>query len=224
MINVSLDSKLFMKEMNNIVNYSEGFLEGINRGKNIFLDNLGKNVIELMKEYIDSSARVSPQTLHHVYEWSQTGSPDARLFDINYTVSNLGLSFRSTFSQSKSIKAGSSTPFYDKARIMEEGIPVVIEPVKAQVLRFNIGDDEVFTKGPVVVNNPGGNTEGRFGQVFDQFFTRYFSQAFLRKSGMLRELENPVVYKSNLKSGKSVGRGKGIETGYRWIANAKVVA
>jgi hypothetical protein len=213
-----------MKEMNNIVNYSEGFLEGIGRGKNVFLDNLGKEVIELMKEYIDSSARVSPQTLHHVYEWSQTGSPDARLFDINYTVSNLGLSFRSTFSQSTSIKSGSSVPFYDKARIMEEGIPVTIQPVKAKVLSFEVDGQQIFTKGPVVVDNPGGNTEGKFGKIFDQFFTRYFTQAFLRKSGMLRELENPVVYKRNLQSGKSMGRGKGIETGYRWIANVKVVA
>lgn len=224
MISIKLDSNLFMKEMTNIINYSQGFLDGIHSGKNIFLENLGKDTIELMKEYIDSSARVSPQTLHHVYEWSQTGSPDARLFDITYTVSNLGLSFRSSFSQSTSIKNGSKVPFYDKARIMEQGIPVVIKPTKAKALRFEIGNEEVFTKQPVLVDNPGGNIEGKFGKTFDQFFSRYFTQAFLRKSGMLKELENATVYKKNLPAGKTFGRSKGVETGYRWIANARVVA
>jgi hypothetical protein len=217
------DSAQFKKEMSNIVDYSMGFLEGIQRGKTIFLKTVGLETVELMKEFIDSNARVNPDMLHHVYEWNQTGSPSARLYDISYTTSNLGLSFRSSFRQSTSIKNGSRTPFYDKARVMEEGIPVVIRPRVAQALAFEDNGETVFTKNEVRVDNPGGTeVQGGFEKVFDMFFNRYFSQAFLRVSGIARYLENPVVYRKDMAAGKRLGRSKGLSTGYRWIANAGV--
>ena len=219
------NSNQFKKEMNNIVDYSLGFLEGIQRGKTVFLKTVGMETVELMKEFIDSNARVNPEMLHHIYEWNQTGSPSARLYDISYTTSNLGLSFRSSFSQSTSIKNGSRTPFYDKARIMEEGIPVTIRPRVAQVLAFEDDGETIFTRGPVEVSNPGGTeVQGGFEKVFDMFFNRYFSQAFLRVSGVAKYLENPQAYKKNMQSGKNMGRSKGVSTGYRWIANAGVGA
>jgi hypothetical protein len=217
----TFNSKQFKKEMNNIVNYSIGFLEGVQRGKTIFLKTVGMETVEVMKEFIDSNARVNPEMLHHIYEWNLTGSPEARLYDISYTVSNLGLSFKSSFSQSRLIKDGSRTPFYDKARIMENGIPVTIRPKTAQVLAFDDNGETVFTRGPIEVLNPGGTeVEGAFEKTFDMFFNKYFSQAFLRTSGIARYLENPQVYKKNMPEGKRVGKSKGISTGYRWIANA----
>jgi hypothetical protein len=219
------NSNQFKKEMNNIVEYSVGFLEGIQKGKTLFLKTVGVETVELMKEFIDSNARVNPEMLHHIYEWNQTGSPKARLYNISYTTSNLGLSFKSSFSQSISIKNGSRTPFYDKARIMEEGVPVTIRPKVAEVLAFDQNGETVFTKGPVRVDNPGGSqVEGGFEKVFDMFFNRYFSQAFLRVSGIAAYLENPEVYRKDMNAGKSLGRSKGVSTGYRWIANAGVVA
>lgn len=219
------NSNQFKKEMNNIVNYSIGFLEGVQIGKTVFLKTVGLQTVEVMKEFIDSNARVNPEMLHHIYEWNQTGSPSARLYDISYTTSNLGLSFKSSFSQSTSIKNGSRTPFYDKARIMEQGIPVTIRPRSAQVLAFEENGETVFTRGPVEILNPGGTeVEGGFEKVFDMFFNRYFSQAFLRTSGIAKYLENPQVYKKNMQSGKKMGKSKGISTGYRWIANAGVGA
>ena len=223
MIAVKLDSNLFRQEMNNIVDYSVGFLDGIKKGKNIFLSNLGKDTLELLKEYIDSNARISPQTLHHVYEWYQTGSPEARLFDIDYSVSGLGLSFKSAFRQSTSVREGSKEPFYNKAIVMEQGQPVIVKPKNAEVLKFEVNGEDVFTKGPVVIDNPGGATERGFEKVFDSFFSRYFRQTFLRKSGMLSDFEDASAYKKNLKSGAKLGRGKGVDTGYRWIANIKAV-
>jgi len=217
----TFNSNQFKKDMNNIINYSIGFLDGVHKGKKVFLKTLGMETVEVMKEFIDSNARVNPEMLHHIYEWSLTGSPEARLYDISYTVSNLGLSFKSSFSQSKSIKDGSRTPFYDKARIMENGIPVTIRPKAAQVLAFDDNGETVFTRGPIEVLNPGGTqVEGGFEKTFDMFFNRYFSQAFLRTSGIARYLENPQVYKKDLPAGKNLGRSKGIATGYRWIANA----
>jgi hypothetical protein len=221
MITTRFNTTKFTKDMNNIVKYSQGFVEGMQRGKTVFLRGLGLQTVEILKEYIDSNARVNPEALHHVYEWYQTGIGSARLFEVNYTVSNLGLSFISDFTQSTSIKAGSTQPFYNKARIMESGSTIRIRPKQADKLAFEVDGEQVFTANQVTVTNPGGSeVAGSFERVFDSFFTQYFTQAFLRSSGMLGFLENPETYKRNLPAGKKAGKSKGIATGYRWIANA----
>lgn len=220
---LKLDSRQFAKDMNNIINYSMGFLDGVKNGKKVFLDNLGANTIELMKQYIDTNARVNPEMLHHIYEWNRTGSPDARLYDLNYSVGANGLSIRSSFRQSTSFQDGSKTPFYDKARIMEYGIPVTIKPKNAKVLAFKADGEEVFTPNQVTVLNPGGQlVEGGFEKIFESFF-QYFSQAFLQNSGLTKYLENPVAYKQNLQKGKTGGRSVGKAVGFGWIANAGLV-
>ena len=220
---VSLVTNSFEKDLLNIANYSLGFLEGAQRGKKVFLDNLGRGVIFALNQYIDVEARANSSALHHVYEWYQTGSPQARLFDINYTVSNLGLSINSTFKQSKTIQEDGTTPFYNKARIMENGIPVVIKPKSNSSLRFYEGGQAVFTKKAVTVRNPGGNeVQGSFEKVFDEFMKKYFTQAFLRASGISDYISNPTIYKQNLKAGSKQGRSKGLSTGYKWITNAKI--
>lgn len=224
MIKMYIDSRQFRKEMNNIVEYSLGFLDGINNGKSLFLRNLGMSIKEVLEFFVDSNAKMDPQALHHVYEWYKTGSPEARLYDITFTVSNVGLTFYTKFKQSTSIKDGSRVPFYDKARVMEEGISVRIEPRSSDVLVFEKDGETVFTKSPVVVNNPGGDrASGAFEKVINMFFKNYFTQAFLRSSGIMNYLSNPVVYKKNLPAGKKMGRNKGMSTGYAWIANAGVI-
>jgi hypothetical protein len=220
---VIMNNAAFKKDMKNIIDYSIGFLEGVKVGKTPFLNNMGIMTKELLEQYIDSNARVNPEALHHIYEWYKVGSPDARLYDINYTISNLGLSFVSTLKQSTSIKDGSSVPFYNKAKIMEEGSPVTIRPRKSNVLVFEDGGETIFTKGEVFIQSPGGPaTRGAFENVVNTFFNRYFTQAFLRTSGISQYLSNPVVYKTNLKSGKSSGKTRGYQVGYRWIANAGI--
>jgi hypothetical protein len=194
---ITFNSRAFEKQMKNVVNYSFGYLEGVQSGKREFLDGIGKDSIQLMMQFIDSNARVNPDMLHHVYEWNQTGSPSGRLFDINYTVSNLGLSFLSTFSQSTSVKNGSSVPFYDKARIMEEGIPVRIVPKLAQALAFEENGEMIFTKNPVTVRNPGGDyVAGSFERTIDEFILKYFKQSFLRASGLYDYIKKPKLYKT----------------------------
>jgi hypothetical protein len=224
MIVVKFDEKgLFFRQMNNLVKYSYGFLEGAEKGKTDFLKSVGESTKEVLESFIDVNARVNPRVLHHVYEWSQTGSPDARLFEINYTVSNLGLSFKSTFTQSTSIKEGSTTPFYDKAKIMENGVPVTITPKTSSKLKFDIGSDTVFTPNPVRVSNPGGEaTTGGFEKTFDMFFERYFKQSFLQSSGMRKVLSDVSLYKRNLSAGLKGGRAPGVKAGYRWISNVRI--
>jgi hypothetical protein len=223
MITVRLNQSKLIKDLNNIVDYSIGFISGVQKGKSIFLNNLGSSVQYILEAFIDSNARSNPQTLHHVYEWYRTGSPDARLFDIRYTVSNVGLSFYSSFRQSTTIKNGSSVPFYNKAQIMENGIPVTIVPKRSSVLAFEENGETVFTRGPISVDNPGGAAaQNGFQNTVNLFFTRYFTQAFLRTSGLYNYFNNPRVYKKNLQKGRTSGKAAGISTGYAWIVNAKV--
>lgn len=220
---VVFNSKTFKKDMNNIMNYSFGFLEGAKRGKTAMYASLGPQIAEYASQFVDANARISPDLLHHIYEWDQVGSPNSRLFDIDFTVSNIGLTFKTSLRQSKSIKEGSNVPFYDKARIMEDGVSVIIKPRKAKVLAFDIDGQEVFTPNPVVVANPGGQTRGQFENVINNFFGVYFRQSFLRASGLQDTLKYPKVYNKNLSAGKRSGRSVGIKTGFQWVANAGVI-
>ena len=220
---VSMDTKKFEKEINNIVNYSMGFLDGVQRGKTLFLKNLGLSTVEALKAYVDVEARSNPQALHHVYEWYETGSPNARLFDLDYTVSNLGLSISGTFMQSRTLQTDSNVPFYNKARIMESGIPVTITPNKSEVLAFEIGGETVFTPNAITVRNPGGNyVQGSFENIIDEFIKVYFKQSFLRASGLYDYINNPTVYKTNIHAGSKLGKSKGVQVGFKWITNAKI--
>ena len=71
---VSVDTKNFEKQLNNIVNYSFGFLQGVDSGKKIFLDNLGRGTIQALGTYIDTNAKLNQQALHHVYDTSTTSA------------------------------------------------------------------------------------------------------------------------------------------------------
>lgn len=217
MLPITIDTKQFSKEIDNVIQYSLGFFEGVRQGLPAFHKTFGLGVAEALQAFIDSNARVSPELLHHVYEWNQAGSPSARLFDINFVVVGNGLSFSSTFRQSTSAKNGSNVPFYDKARIMEYGIPVTIVP-KKKVLAFEENGQEVFTSKPVTVSNPGGDVAGEYEKVFRSFFTNYFTQAFLQSSGILAYLKSPGDFNKNLS--KRGGRSKGAAVGMSWISKA----
>ena len=64
MISVKLNQTKFISDMNNIVQYSLGFLDGIKKGKNVFLNSLGRNIKEILEIFIDTNARSNPQALH----------------------------------------------------------------------------------------------------------------------------------------------------------------
>ena len=220
MISAKLDTKMFMKDMNNILNYSEGFLEGAKRGKPEMLTKMGYQIKEILLEYIDTMARVDPAKLSHVYEWYQSGSSAARLFDIECTVSSAGITFFSTMTQSKSIANGASEPFYNKAKIMESGAPITIKPKKAKYLAFETESGTVFTKKPVTVSKPGGpDAEGGLDDTIRTFFMDYMTQAILTSSGLLRHLATPKEYSKYFKSGKLNGRAAGISAGHKWVVN-----
>jgi hypothetical protein len=222
MINLKTNSEQFQKEMSNIVGFSEGFFEGVEKGKLNFSENLARETLDVLKDFIDSNARVSPEALHHMYEWYSTGSPDARLFDIEYVAKSNGISFTSSFRQSSSVREGSMVPFYNKAEIMEKGLSVRIRPVRSDVLAFQDGGETVFTKKEINVINPGGSqTTGSYENVFNQFFSSYFSQAFLLSSGVMSRLSDLSDFTTNFAQAKNSGRAAGVRVGFRWMSRGE---
>lgn len=221
MISVRFDDRVFFKDLMNIAGYSEGFLQGAQLGKAKLSNSIGRNAVDIFKEFVDQQARVDQQMYHHIYEWYNVGNPEARLFDINYVVTDGGISFDGTFSQSRSVSNGSNTPFYNKAQIMERGLPITISPVNASVLTFNIDGEQVFTPNPVTVQHPGGtHVMGSFERIFDIFFNQHFKQSVLDLTGITQYLSNAKAYKDNFKAGKTGGKAKGVEVGYNWITRA----
>jgi len=219
---LKVNDNQLIKDLNNIVQYSIGFLDGTQAGKKVMLANLGEQLQELVGEFIDSNARVDPQKLHHVYEWYRTGSPAARLFDIDYNVTNGGLSIDGTLTQSRSNAKGASTPFYNKAKVMESGSPVTISPKNAKALRFEQDGKEVFVSGSVRVDNPGGDeVAGSFEETFRMFFMTYASQALLSISGLADHLKNPVEFKKSFSAGARGGKAVGYSAGIKFISGGK---
>jgi hypothetical protein len=221
MFKITFDDLKFNKEMENILGYSLGFLEGVEKGKENFLRSFAPDIIRGMKDFIDSNARVDPQMYHHIYEWYQTGSANSILYNIKYRVNKNGISLNYSFSQSKSIQNGSKEPFYNKATIMENGVAVTIKPQKSNVLAFVVDGQQVFTKKEVVVSNPGGTrVKGSFEHIINLFLSSYFKQSFLQSSGIRDYLQKPLVFKTNLKSAKTGGKNLGEQVGYNWISHA----
>lgn len=218
-----VDDKLFNKQMKNLIQYGLGFIEGAQSGKDQLLKQLGPEIRTLLEQYIDANARMNPESLHHVYEWHQTGSPSGRLFEIEYIVTGLGLSFQSTFRQSTSIKNGSRVPFYNKANIMESGVSVTIRPKDGGVLAFEDGADTVFTKNPVTVKPGGKASTGAYEEVFKEFFYRYLSQSFLDVTGLRKHLGTPLAFKNNLAAGMAGGRAVGVRVGRQWMTSKESV-
>jgi hypothetical protein len=219
MIKIHMNDKKFAKDMKNLTEYAVGFLEGVNRGKVELLKEVGERTKEILYQYIDTAARMAPSELHHVYEWYQTGSPEARLFDLQYSAAAGSLSISATFTQSRSVRNGSTTPFYNKAAVMERGISVTIRPRQAKALRFEDDGQEVFTKKPVQVSNPGGGgVAGSFDNIFSEFFERYFTQSFMEASGLAARIRNTSAFTRSFNRGRTGGKGLGNEVGYRWAA------
>ena len=106
---------------------------------------------------------------------------------------------------------------------MENGVPVTIRPRKSNVLVFESNGETVFTSKKIDIDNPGGNyVEGSFERVFDQFMLQYFKQSILQASGIYSYISRPTSFKRNISAGSRLGKSKGIETGFKWIANAKI--
>lgn len=142
--------------------------------------------------YIDSQARTKPKSLHHVYEWQKVGQETARLFKINKLSSqglNITLDFQ--FLESKSSVPNTRSKkryvFKNKAKVMEDGIPVVVAPKYAERIVFDtgLGYTVFMPKGAsVTIRRPGGTAAKKsFEASYKRFFTSALVSESIKRSG-----------------------------------------
>jgi hypothetical protein len=222
---IEFDDRKFMRDMLNVIGYSEGFATGAKSGVNDLLQAFGIHAVDAANEYIDSNSKVNPAKLQHVYEWGMTGNASGRLFELKDIVNGNSLRVQGSLKQSFSVKDGSKEPFYNKAEVMERGLPVKVEPRSGSVLTFDIDGETVFTKKPVVIKDPGGElAQNGFEETFNEFFNMFFSQSFLQSGRLAQYLSNPEAYHKNFKSAKSGGKSLGKTVGRKWMKDAGGVA
>ena len=211
---IKIDMKEFNKAMNEVIEYTEGFLAGAEQNEMQFNQQLAEVIKEAFYKYLDSTARLDPDSLHHVYEWGQTGVDSARLFRIEAFTGRQSIRFVTEFMQSTSTSPSANEPFVDKASVMEAGTTVTITPRSGDVLAFQGEDGEmVFTSEEVTVTNPGGNVAGQFAAAARDFFTNYLDKGMLK--ALMRGLETPQEYKQGFRKGMSYGSG--MRQGQRYL-------
>lgn len=220
MIRARFETKQFTKTLTDTLKYSYGFVEGIKLSKLQFNQELGIFVQEALYKYIDAKARSNPEALHHVYEWGQAGSSNARLFEINMIPMQTIIKFTGKFLPSTSISSTSDVPFRNKANVMENGIEITIQPKNSDMLVFDVPEGTVFTKKTIVVSDPGGpEVAGSFENTINEFFNNYLTVGLLRSSGILKKLENPKEYLQFFPEGaKGGGSNVGRKAGKKYLS------
>ena len=81
------------------------------------------------ESYVDNVARANSYKYHHIYEFNETGNKSSRLFVGAINGNNPTLSY--SFKQS-SKPSTSGYVFKNKAFVMENGIPIRINPINAK--------------------------------------------------------------------------------------------
>lgn len=224
MINVKMDTKQLNKILGNTVSYSFGFLEGTEIGQIQFNTELAEFIKEALYKYIDTHARMNPESLHHVYEWNCVGQSSDRLFEFKAQASKRVIKFTGKFLQSKSISEGSSEPFSDKANVMENKISITIEPKNSSVLVFEDDGETIFTSKTIEISNPGGDAvAGSFSSVVNSFFNNYLTAGILKGAGIFESLSYPKDYSTNFSGGTKNGKTVGIKAGKKYMSLPKGV-
>jgi hypothetical protein len=220
---VKFNVKEFSDTITNIVDYSLGFIEEAKRNESRLAKGVAELSIEAFYDYLDGLSRSHPGMLHHVYEWGQVGDPFGRLYELTANIGGKSVTITADFLTSESVSDNSNEPFYNKAEIMEEGIPVVIKERDAEALFFTVGSEEFFRIGPIVIANPGGSsTRGSFVQAFNDFYGNYFEDVFLSAIRFYDHFRDANEYKrfirtaAKSKSAYTLGKGAGLS----WIEKA----
>lgn len=215
MISIKFDTREFNKVLNNSIEYSKGFLEGINLSKLSFNRVLGGYTVEALGEYIDSKARMNPQSLHHVYEWNAVGNKGSRLFKISVSATNNFITFNGSFLPSKSVNDGSLEPFINKAEVMENAISITVEPKNSDYLVFESNGETVFTTKEIIIDEPGGpEVAGSFAAAVEEFFNYYFTNSILQN--LMKQLSSPKEFAQFFSSIKNNGKAPGVLAGKKY--------
>lgn len=209
--------------LNNVVAYSDGFIKETKAKEGFVTNKLASTSIDSFYNYLDVLSRTNPGILHHVYEWGQVGDPSSRLVELKKVVGGTKASIDANFIPSTSVPEGASEPFWNKAEVMEEGITVTINEVDAKALFFQVGGEEFFRMGPIVIENPGGEeVRGSFVRAFEEFYNVYFDQVYLRSIRFYDHFRTAPGYAKNFSSAirSSNAYGIGRQTALSWVTKA----
>ena len=164
-----------------------GFIDGLSAkiGADVnvgpVLQYAHSTMAERFDAYMSVVAPAAPNQFHHVYEWGRIGVPQAQLW--KNKLRGRGADRYASFEFRASVvpvplPQGAKKPynrkhrFIYKAMIMEYNMAVTIKPKRAKMLACPVDDRVIFTKGPVVVENPGGpSTTGAFTAAWTSWWT-----------------------------------------------------
>jgi len=158
-------------------------------------------------------AKAFPKQYHHVYEWNKTGLESGRLFFLFRENSSNGvLVVKPGFIKSRTKvpvapellvpgKTGktvaSRSVFYDKAKVMENGDPVIYRTSKNIPLPDN-GVLRFVAAGTIIKNyNPGGR---EVKGSFEKFFKTWYStkvQSIISSSGIIENIDRELAITLN---------------------------
>ena len=222
LISVRFNNIELNRKLNNVVKYSNGFINGIEIQKIILMNRLGEYVVDVLGKYIDAQARGNPNTLHHVYEWNSAGNSGARLFKMNAAATKSIITITGSFLPSSSISDTATEPFTDKANIMENAIGITVSPKDSDFITFEANGEQVFTMNDIYIANPGGDgVAGSFGRVVEDFFNVYFTRMLLKP--FLNELSTAEEFVQYFAQGARSGYPVGVKAGKAYINSAGVI-
>ena len=186
------------------INNSMAYMQGVAEAPKDAMVNheIGKAFASIAKRslssFIDQEARLSPASMHHVYEWGQLGKPTGRLWKIESTYKPGVIAISSDFRQSRTyvpLTPGTKRrhKFTFKADVMEKGKPVTIKAKNANALFFysKSGDPVFIPKSrSVVIKSPGGKfVKGAYAKTLRRFQGSARLLADIEQSGILKRLE-----------------------------------
>lgn len=179
--------------------------EGFNkRQMKRFLDTSYEVVSTSFGKYLDARARANPKALHHVYEWNMVG--ERRLWALTkagQTYDGFRIGYRFMQSRKKApINKVLATPnpvtgavvtktyvFRNKAEVMESGRSVTMRPRGKNRIAYPSDrtlSGIAFTRGPLVVRNPGGpQTTFAFQKALAGYFASGLATKELKASGAM---------------------------------------
>jgi len=148
-----------------LLGYFDEFFRGVQETEQQAEYKTAARIVYEFGQYVDMTARSSPNRLHHVYEWNRVGHQDARLFELNITPTGGGVVI--TYELKKSVTLNDNGQlFADKAEVMESGHVVSFETDKPVPLF----DGEEFRVGPFTFVPGGRDTTGAFEETFRTYF------------------------------------------------------
>lgn len=210
------DTKDLDSVLRNSINYSQGFLDGIEMSRLSYMRFLGGFIVEALEKYIDSRARTNPSRLHHVYEPGQVGLKSARLFKMSADAGKTTIRFYGKFIESSGTPNNGGDPFINRAQIMENGIGITISPKNSNVLAFDVAGETVFSASSIYIAHPGGDgVAGSFGSTVEDFFENYLTSAILEPA--MSSLRNPKEFYENFSAGSRGGRPVGVAAGRKYF-------